>query len=258
MGDTMKKIICLLMFAMVLISAVYAYATPPSFKQRKYFGPIPYNMVNISVGFLDGPTAEYLTDYLSLWAEYRRGFDTWNDFSTSPFVRIGYERQLSPNHFFRTSASFGYLKATSLGQYIASVTQADTLANIVLDIDRELTVYLIELEAGFSYYIIPPAPRSFSPYVGAGLSAVIPLVRFKTDSYNEGQPFSNPGENISRNSLESGFHAEFGFVYYITNRYSATMEGRYQLAQSEFYIHDANFDLDFSGFTLTLGFNYHF
>jgi opacity protein-like surface antigen len=258
MGDTMKKIICLLLLAVISIPAADATAAPPQFKQKKYFGPIPLNTFSVSVGFLDGPNAEYLTDYLSRWAEYRQGFDSWESFSTSPFVRLGYERQLSPNHFFRTSLYLGYLNANSLGEYITTVTQADTLANIVLDIDRQLSVYLVGIEAGFSYYVITPAPRSFSPYVGAGLAAVVPMVRFKTDSYNEGQPFSNPGDTISRNSFEAGFHAEFGLVYYITNRYSAAMEGRYQLAQSEFYIHGANFDLEYYGFTLTLNFNYHF
>jgi hypothetical protein len=254
----MKKIMCLIMLVVVSIPAAYAGAAPPIFKQRKYYGPIPFNTLGISVGFLDGPTAEYLTDYLSRWTEYRQGFDAWENFSTSPFVRLGYERQLSPNHFFRTSVSFAYLTAKSLGQYVASVTQADTLANIVLDIDRQLSVYLVGIETGFAYYIVSPAPRSFSPYVGAGLSAVFPFVRLKTNSYNGGEPYSNPGENISRNSFEAGFHAEFGMVYYITNRYSAAMEGRYQLAQSEFIIHDANFDLEYYGFTLTLNFNYHF
>jgi hypothetical protein len=258
MGDNMKRIICLLTLVVVSLPALNASAAPSQFKQRKYFGPIPFNAISFSVGFLDGPTAEYLMDYLSRWAEYRQGFEAWEDFSTSPFMRVGYERQLSPNHFLRSSISFGYLNAKSLGQYIASVTQADTTANIVLDIDRKLSVYLIGIEAGFAYYIIQPEPRSFSPYVGAGLSATIPLVRFKTNSYNEGEPFSNPGANISRNSFEAGFHTEFGMVYYITNRYSAAMEGRYQLVQSEFYIHDANFDLEYYGFTLTLNFNYHF
>lgn len=254
----MKKTIALTMALVIALIAANAHAKPPLFKQKKYYGPIPFNTVSFSLGFVDGPSAEYLIQHFNWWAVARNGYDEWEDFTTSPFARVGYERQMTPNHFFRTSLSFGYLKGKSQGEYVASVTQADTLANIALDIKRELAVYLFQLEAGFSYFFISPEPRSFSPYVGAGFAAVIPVVRLNTDSYSNGSPFSNPAETISRESLEVGFHAELGMIYYITNRYSAAMEGRFQQAQSEFYIHDANFDIDYGGFTLALNFNYHF
>ena len=254
----MKRIIFVLTFVIAATFVINACAAPPLFKQRKYYGPVPFNAVSLSLGFVDGPSAEYLIEHLGWWAAQRNGFDEWEDFTTSPFARIGYDRQMTPNHFFRTSLSFGYLSANSTGEYVASVTQADTLANVALDIDRDLDVYLFQLEAGFGYFFISPEPRAFSPYVGVGFSAVIPVVRLQTDSYTNGTPFSNPGETISRESFEVGFHAELGMTYYITNRYSATMEGRFQQAQSEFYIHDANFDIDYGGFTLTLNMNYHF
>jgi hypothetical protein len=258
MGDRMKRIIFVLTFVIAATLVIDACAAPPLFKQRKYYGPIPFNTVSFSVGFVDGPSAEYLIEHFNWWAVERHGYDEWEDFTTSPFARVGYERQMSPNHFFRTSVSFGYIKGKSQGEYVASVTQADTLANVALDIERELAVYLFQLEAGFSYYFISPEPRNFSPYVGVGFSAVIPVVRLNTDSYSGGSPFSNPAETISRESLEVGFHGELGMIYYITNRYSAAMEGRIQQAQSEFYIHNANFDIDYGGFTLTLNLNYHF
>jgi len=254
----MKRILFVLVFVAASALVVDAAAAPPLFKQRKYYGPIPFNTVSISLGFVDGPSAEYLIEHFNWWAVERNGYDEWEDFTTSPFARIGYERQMTPNHFFRTCVSFGYIKGTSIGEYVASVTQADTLANVALDIERELAVYLFQLEAGFSYYFISPEARSFSPYVGAGFSAVIPIVRLNTDSYSDGSPFSNPAETIGRESLEVGFHGELGMIYYITNRYSAAMEGRIQQAQSEFYIHNANFDIDYGGFTLTLNLNYHF
>ena len=258
MGDSMKRIIFVSTFLLVAALVIDACAAPPLFKQRKYYGPVPFNTVSFSVGFIDGPSAEYLIEHLNWWTVERNGYDEWEDFTTSPFARLGYERQMTPNHFFRTSISFGYLSGSSHGEYVATVTEADTLANYALSIDRDLAVYLFMLEAGFSYFFISPEARSFSPYVGVGFSAAIPIVRLQTDSFNEGRPFPNPGETIGRESFEVGFHAELGMVYYITNRYSAALEGRFQQAQSEFYIHDANFDIDYGGFTLTLNLNHHF
>lgn len=246
--------------AILIVSILFAETVPAQtrFKRKKYFGPIPYNTLNLSIGFIDGPSAEYLTDHLLEWAKQRHGTESSEEMSTSPFARIGYERQVSPNHFFRASLCFSYLNISSFGDYVAQVTQADTMAAIPLDVERSFKVYLLSLDIGFLYYFIGPEVRRFSPFVGAGFSTVFPLTRLETDSFHNGEPFSNPGETVSRNSIEAGLHTEFGMVYYITNRYSAAIEGRYQMAQSKFYHHDANFDIDYHGFTLGLVLNYHF
>jgi hypothetical protein len=250
----MKRYVLLsIILAMIMVSAD-ADAAPPIFKQKKYFGPIPFNTVSISIGFIDGPSAEYLFDHLDNWAVQRNGRDIYDDFATSPFARLGFERQVTPNHFIRTSFCFSYLKATSAGYYVAQYP--DT--NYALDIERTFEVFLLSVDLGFSYYIIPPEVRRFSPYIGGGFGFVFPLARLNTDSFSAGRPFSNPAENISRDSMQAGLHSEFGMIYYITNRYSATVEGRYQMAQSKFYIHEANFVINYAGFTLSMNFNYHF
>ena len=46
-------------------------------------------------------------------------------------------------------------------------------------------------------------------------------------------------------------------TYFITNRYAAGLEGKYQMSQSKFYIHDGNFDLNYSGFILSLNLIYY-
>ena len=257
----MKRTIAVVTVLVITFVAVSAQPALSQFKQKKYYGPIPFNTFSIAAGFLDGPTAENFTDYLSFWAEQRNGYDNWDYFTNSPFARVGYERQVTPKHTARTSLSFAYLNTSSIGEYVTTVYDAagDSLRNVQLDIERDLKVYLFALEVGFAYYFITPEPRNFSPYFGAGLAAVIPLVRLNTESTEfDGTPFDNPGENVSRNSFEAGFHAELGLSYYISNRYSMGLEGRYQLSQSDFYHHDANFDIAYSGFSLTLNFNYHF
>jgi opacity protein-like surface antigen len=250
----MRKTWVVVFAAVSLLACSVAHGAPPIFKEKKYFGPIPYNGVSLSVGFLEGPDLSYLTDHFNDWAKARNGLDTFDELSPAPYARISYERQITPNHFLKGSVCMNYLHTSSVGNYVAEYP--DT--NYSLDIARTLKVYLLTLEAGFSYYFTSPEPQRFSPYVGAGLAAVVPMVRLDTKSTtSDGEPFANPGENVSRNSFEAGWHMEFGMTYFITNRYAAGLEGKYQLAQSKFYIHNGNFDLMYSGFILSLNLIYY-
>jgi hypothetical protein len=250
----MKKYSVLILVIVSLLACSVAQGTPPIFKEKKFFGPIPYNSFSLSVGFFDGADFNYLTEHFNNWAKDRYGRDTFKQLSPGPYGCLSYERQLTPNHFFRGSASLSYLSTSSIGNYVAMYP--DT--NYALDIARTLKVYLLTLEAGFSYYFVPPEPQRLSPYAGAGFAAVVPMVRLDTKStMSDGSAFSNPGENVSRNSFEAGLHMEFGMRYFITNRYAAGLEGKYQMAQSKFYIHNGNFDLKYSGFILSLNLIYY-
>jgi opacity protein-like surface antigen len=224
------------------------------FKRKKYFGPIPNNTFTFAIGFIDGPTMQLLAEHLDNYAKERNGMEEWNDWENSLFTRIGYEYQVTPNHTVRLSICYSHLEANSVGYYVAV---GDTLT--YLTTKRTFTTHLFSLEIGFAYYIVEPAPRKFSPYLGAGFSGVVPIEELKTEGLANGEtPFPLPGENVSETSFEAGMHMEFGLIYYITNKYSASMEGRYQKTQSKFEIHGGNFDIDYSGFSLSIGFNYHF
>jgi hypothetical protein len=250
----MKRYSVLVLVVVSLLVCSVAQSAPPIFKEKKLFGPIPYNSLSFSVGFLDGPDFTYLTGHFNDWAKARYGSDTFEELSPSPYGRLSYERQLTPNHFFKGSASMSYINTSSVGNYVAVFP--DT--NYALDIERTFKVYLLTLETGFSYCFVPPEPQRFSPYVGAGFAAVVPMVRLDTKStMSDGKPFSNPGENVSRNSFQAGLHMEFGMTYFITNRYAAGLEGKYQMSQSKFYIHDGNFDLKYTGFILSLNLIYY-
>jgi len=249
----MKKHLITAMLAAAILASSAAHSAPPIFKEKKYFGPIPYNSFSFCIGSLDGADFSYLTDHLSFWAENRNGYETFKDVGIGPHGRLSYERQLTPNHFLKLSSTLSYLKTTSVGNY--TVQWPDT--NYNLDIERTFKVYLLTIEAGFSYYFTTPEPQRFSPYAGAGFAAVVPMARLKTETLLEGKPFSNPSENVSRNSLQAGLHMEFGMIYFLTDRYAASLEGKYQMAQSKFYIHDGNFDLNYAAFILTLNFIYY-
>ncbi len=253
-GAFMKKYSVFALLVVSLLVCSVAQGAPPIFKEKKLFGPIPYNSISIAAGFLDGTDLNYLTEHLDNWAKARNGSDTFEELTPAPYGRLSYERQLTPNHFFKGSASMSYINTSSVGNYVAVFP--DT--NYALDIARTLKVYLMTFEAGFSYCFVPPEPQRFSPYVGAGFAAVVPMVRLDTKSTtSDGAPFSNPGENVSQNSFQAGLHMEFGMTYYITNRYAAGLEGKYQMAQSKFNIHGGNFDLKYTGFILSLNLIYY-
>jgi hypothetical protein len=254
-GAFMKKYSVFVLLVVSLLACSVAHGAPPIFKEKEFFGPIPYNSLSLSVGFYDGADIHYLTEHFDTWAKnHGNGKDTFKELSPGPYGRLSYERQLTPNHFFKGSACLSYVSTSSVGNYVAEFP--DT--NIALDIKRNFKVYLLTLEAGFMYYFTPPEPQRFSPYAGAGFAAVVPMVRLDTKSTtSDGSPFSNPGENVSRNSFQAGLHMEFGLTYLISNRYAAGIEGKYQMAQSKFYIHKGNFDLNYSGFILSLNLTYY-
>lgn len=251
----MKKCMIAAVLLAVIVASSAAYSAPPIFKERKYYGPVPYNSLSFSAGFLDGADFKYLTEHLDNYARDRNGYDNFEELGLAPYGRLSYERQLTPNHFFKASTSVSYIKATSLGNLVAQYP--DT--NYNLDIQRTFKVYLLTLEAGFAYYFTTPEAQRFSPYAGAGFAAAVPMARLRTESTVVGsdEPFSNPGENVSRNSLQAGLHMEFGLAYFMTDRYAAALEGKYQMMQSKFYIHDGNFDLNYAGFILSLNLIYY-
>jgi opacity protein-like surface antigen len=249
----MKRDLIAALVAVAVLACSTAHSAPPIFKEKKYFGPMPYNSFSLSIGFLDGADFKYLTDALNNWAVARHGYDTFEELPLGPNVRLSYERRLTPNHFLKLSSSFSYLKQNSIGAYVAQYP--DT--NYSLDIERTLKVYLLSLEAGFSYYFIPPEPERFSPYAGAGFSAVVPMVHLHTDSFLDGRTFANPAESISQSSFQAGLHMEFGMSYFLSNRYAFGLEGKYQMAQSKFDIHGGNFDLSYTSLILSLSMIYY-
>ncbi|MBN1883939.1 MAG: outer membrane beta-barrel protein [Candidatus Krumholzibacteriota bacterium] len=258
----MKRYAPIVAAFVLAVFAAQCLAAPPLFKKKKYFGPIPNNAFSVSVGFLDGPDAEKLMQHLDTWATLRAGFETYESWENSPFFRLGYERRVSPNHVIRMSGTFSYLGLDSYGEYLNQVTQADTSAVIPLEVDRTLKAYLFSIEIGFLYYFMEPQVRTFSPYAGGGFAGVIPIVKLDTESTSDGRPYENDAENIEKTSFQAGLHGEFGMVYYMSNKWSASLEGRYQMAQSRISHHvglgGGNFDLDYAGFSLGLTANYHF
>lgn len=243
---------------MLIFVAADASAQSSLYKQKKFFGSIPMNGVNVFVGFLDGPDHSNLTDYLSGdggFAEKNGGTETWGDWSTSFYTRIGYQRQVSPNHFVVTNLNFSYLTADANGEMFTTWTNPVEYVTT----ERTLSAYLFSLDLGFLYYMIKPEVQKIAPYIGGGFSGVVPYVKLESSFINdEGEDVAGSDDSATETSFEPGVYAQFGINYYISNKWGVTLDGRYQMAQSKFHIYDANFDLDYQGLCLALGFQYYF
>jgi hypothetical protein len=250
----MKKRVLFSVLLMIAALTTEAAGQASVYKKKKYFGPIPLNGLSVYVGFLDGPDHKYLTEHLDNWAAQRNGTENWNDWSTSFYSKLQYQRQISPHHFITTSLNFSYLTADGTGEFV-SITDPP----VALYSERTFKVYLLSLDVGFHYYMVKPEVRKIAPYMGGGFSGFIPMERLETRFIDQsGTVYDSSSENISENSFEVGIHGEFGLLYYISNRYSAGLEGRYQKSQSKFEIHGGNFDIDYSGLSLSLIFHYYF
>lgn len=256
----MKRISALQILVLAIFFACQASAAPAPYKQKKYFGPIPVNNFSLGVGFIDGPSDEYLTKHLASWATGYGGKDYFEVISTSPYAQIGYERMISPFHFVRANLSFSNLKNSSVGYiYIQDPDPEADPQQIRLDFERGLKIYYLSLDIGLGYYLVEPEVRSLAPYFSGGFSGVMPMVRLNTDAVTEsGESYDLPGENIEQDSFQAGLHAEFGLRYFITNRYGAGIEARYQMSQSKFKIHNYNFDVDYSGLSFAVNAYYYF
>mgnify|MGYP001824502067 CR=1 FL=1 len=254
MGVLMRKSLTVVLALLVIFASADVSAQSSLYKQKKYFGAIPMNGFNLFIGFLDGPDHKYLSEYLSEYAIQHGGTETWDEWSTSFYTRIGYQRQVSPNHFLVSNLNFSYLSAEGNGDFF---TLTDPVEYVVSS--RTLTTYLFSLDVGFLYYMIKPEVQKIAPYIGGGFSAVVPYEKLETSLINdEGEDVSTPEDSASETSFEPGVYAQFGINYYISNKWGATLDGRFQMAQSKFKIYEGNFDISYAGLCLALGLHYYF
>lgn len=249
----MRKSLPIVIALLMLFIAADASAQSSLYKQKKYFGAIPMNGLNVFIGFLTGPDHKYLTEHLSDFAKKHDGKETWDDWSTLFHTRIGYQRQVSPNHFVVTNFNFSYMSTEGSGDLFTM-----TEPPVYVTTERTLTTYLFSLDVGFLYYMIKPSVQKIAPYIGGGFSAVVPHEKLDSTWRDDGTVYDNPGESVSETSFEPGVYGQFGINYYISNRWGATLDGRLQMTQSKFRIHGGNFDIDYSGLCMAVGLQYYF
>jgi hypothetical protein len=254
----------------------YLYASAasaePILAPHKYSGPIPQSALSLRIGALGGATNEEMIDYLD--GRVKDPFQVSSqDFKTSLAVDLNYIHKPHPQFGFRLNGSAAFLKYTSSGDFIPQV-QADSLLP-QLKYSREFKVDLFTVEASGVYFFNDSSIKEFQPYLGGGFSLGFPYQHFtesRTD-VDTGLPYTDPVEgrptDVSQWSVAPGAHLVGGLLYYFTNQWGVSAEGRVQVMESRFEqlqapdleqggFENVSFVVKYTGFYMSLGATYGF
>jgi hypothetical protein len=247
----------------VELGAVAIASAEPIIKPRKYHGPIPQSMLWLRGGFTGGASNEEMIEYLD--GSVQSPFvATTDDFGTALTIDAGYAHKPHPQFAFRLNASVSFLSSEGYGTIVPQVPGLpDTIPLPVVDYTREFKTELIVLEASGVYFFSDAAVKEFQSYLGGGFSVGIPH-----ESFEETQIDTGTGEvfqtiESSEWGVSAGVHAVLGAIYYLTNTWGITTEGRLQLMESRYEQlqapdengapEDVSFVVDYSGFYITVG-----
>jgi len=263
--------LALVMGAMLSLYASAASAEP-ILAAHKYTGPIPQNALSIRIGVLGGATNHVMRDYLD--GRVQDPFQVSSqDLQTSLAVDVNYIHKPHPKFGFRLNGSAAFLKYTSDGDFIPQV-EADSLLP-QLKYNREFKVDLFTVEASGIYFFSDASVKEFQPYLGGGFSLGFPHQQFtetRTD-VDTGQPYTEPvagrPSDVSQWSVSPGAHLVGGLLYYFTNRWGMSAEGRVQIMESRFEqlqapdpeqgdFENVSFVVKYTGFYMSLGVTYGF
>jgi hypothetical protein len=267
-GTMIRLRLALVTGAMLLLYPLAASAEP-ILAPHKYDGPIPQSALSLRIGVLGGATNQEMIDFLD--GRVTAPFASFpQDFKTSLAIDVNYIYKPHPQFGFRLNGSAAFLKYTSTGDF-----KPQTGDSLVLNFDREFKVDLFTLEASGIYFFSDASVKEFQPYLGAGFSLGFPHQHF-TESrtvYDTGQPYTETVEghpsDVSQWSVAPGAHLVAGMLYYFTNRWGVSAEGRVQLMESRFdklqaldpdtnQYQDVSFVVKYTGFYMSLGATYGF
>jgi hypothetical protein len=250
--------IALALGALTLGTASLASAEP-IMKPRKYYGPIPQSMVWLRGGFFGGASNEEMNTYLDglIQPPFQ---ETSQDFGSAFTIEAGYAHKPHPQFAFRLNASASFLSSTGSGN--EAIDTGDSLLTVV-DYDREFKSDLFVLEASGIYFFSDAAVKEFQTYVGGGFSVGFPHESFSETRVDADDGTVYPALDSSEWDISAGVHAVLGMMYYLTNTFGVTAEGRLQLMEGNYgqlqapnevsQLEDVSFVVDYTGFYLTVG-----
>jgi hypothetical protein len=231
----------------------------PILKPHKYYGPIPQSAWFLRGGVLGGATNEEMIAYQDskIQAPFSSVTEDFGD--ASPTLEVGFVYKPHPHFGGRLNASYSALKSTSTGN--AALQTPDSL--LLVDFTREFKVDLLVLEASALYYFADASVKEFQTYLGGGFSFGFPHQTYQETRADAGTGEAYDPIEKSEWDFSAGVHAVLGLLYYVSNRFGVSAEGRLQLMESTFdqlEVPDesggqetASFVVDYTGFYLTLG-----
>ncbi len=264
-----RPIVCFLLLLAIgfpILSPPTESYADPILKPRKYHGPIPKHYFTFSIGFFGG------ADNDEMWAFLERQVDevlrketTTDDFGASPMITCSFSAKLHPQFAVRAQGGLTILSSQSRGLMVPQAEPDSTGQLPLLEFDRDFDVLLFCIDGTAFYYFQDASVKNFQSYIGGGFSLFIPRSEFKqslTDK-DTGQGYPPGGGVTSQSewSVDPGVHAVLGFLYHIKPTVAFNGEGRVQIAQNKFTldyptedgIQALSFDVDYTGFAITLG-----
>ena len=228
-------------------------------KPRKYYGPIPQSMVWLRGGFFGGASNEEMNTYLD--GLIQPPFtETSEDFGSAFAIEAGYAHKPHPQFAVRLNASVSFLSSTGNGN--EAIDTGDSLLTVV-NYNREFKSDLIVVEASGIYFFSDAAVKEFQTYIGGGFSVGVPYESFSETRVDAGTGATYPTLESSEWGVSAGVHAVLGALYYLTNTFGITAEGRLQLMEGKYdqlqapnevdQLENVSFVVDYTGFYLTVG-----
>lgn len=272
----MKQRVILLGLLFGILAQTTGVIADPILKPRKYHGPIPRSTFALRVGFLGGADSEEMIDFLDRRIiKPNEAFS--EDFGNGLMFDGTYMYKLHPQFAVRANVSASFLRSSGDGFYVPPrrPSDPDTLATV--NYTRDFDVDLFILEASAVYFMSDAAVSEFQPYIGGGFSFGVPHAKYKEtlvvrDLGGESEPNYAVGQvydefDANEWSTEAGVHGVLGALYYFNSTFAISLEGRGQIMQSKFPLTVTNevgaresvkFDINYSGFTLSVGAVYSF
>jgi hypothetical protein len=195
------------------------------------------------------------------------------DFGNALSIDVGFVHKPHPQFGVRLNGSASFFSYTSTGDFVPQVEADSTLPQ--LKFSREFKVQLFTLEASGLYYFGDASVKELQTYLGGGFSLGFPHETFtetRTDA-DTGLPFTGEIQghptDVSEWNVAPGVHAVGGILYYVSDRWAVSAEGRGQFMQGKFGQLEAldpetgayekvSFVIDYTGFYLAIGATYGF
>jgi hypothetical protein len=246
----------------MILTASLASAEP-ILKPHKYYGPIPQSALFLRVGVLGEATNEEMLAYFD--RQVQKPFDDFiEDFGNGLTLEGAYMYKPHPHFGVRLNASWAALESKHWGNTLPSSFAPPDTVPPELDFVREFKVDLFVLETSAVYYFADAAVKNFQTYLGGGFSFGFPHQTYTETRVraSNGEPYGETVE-LDEWDFSAGVHAVLGSVYYVTNRFGVSAEGRVQLLESRFeQLETTNelgdpeqigFVVEYTGFYVSLG-----
>ena len=248
--------------AIAVLSPPTRSSADPILKPKKYTGPIPKKYFSFGIGAFGGAENADMWDFLDRQVYGpMKSLTESDDFGAALSLDVCYAVKVHPQFAVRTRAGLAILGADGKGVVDPNLpAPADTL---LLAYDRSFDVLLFSIDATGLFFFQDASVKEFQTYIGGGFSLYLPYSKYTEDraDYDTGKPYN--GYETSEWGFEPGVHAVLGMLYHFKPTLALNLEGRVQMAQSKFEMEyllpepagsqEISFDVDYSGFILSIG-----